>query len=97
VSDKVYYIQASRDDTAIAAAWGDLDAMAYHTRKLKPVMDAADENATFIVHLDEVDVVGSGQTVRVLVDMSGDADTVGYVLAKKLRKERADGTPAAAE
>jgi hypothetical protein len=71
----------------IADAHGDLDAIAYHVRRLTKDMsgEAGTQYTADITELEDF----YGDETRKVATITGDADVVGYVLNKALRKERA--------
>jgi hypothetical protein len=90
--NKVYSIQIP----GVASAYGDLDAMAYHARRAAAEMAEAKEGTEFSVYLAVVENI-PGDAVRVLTEVTGDADVITYVLRRKLAAERKAITPAVAE
>lgn len=79
----VYRITVTDESGApLADAHGDLDAMAYHTRKLNLV-----DGSTYTASLTEYEHIGGNQ-VRALADITGDAEIVNIVLGRRLRSAR---------
>jgi hypothetical protein len=83
---KIYLLEANtaNDVYSLAYAYGDLDTMAYLARKLRAEL----EDAQYTVTLAEVETV-KGAATRTVAAVTGDGDTVGYVLSKRLKAERA--------
>jgi len=73
------------DDTAIAHAYGDLDAMAYHVRRLK---DAMIEGKTYVADLIEVGAIFAEDEPRTVAKIEADPEVVGLVLTRRLAAER---------
>lgn len=84
----------SGDGPTVAYAYGDLDAMAYHVRRLK---DAMKTGAVYVAELTEVASVPAVDSGRVVAAITGDAEIVSLVLGRRLRSERKATTPAASE
>lgn len=85
---KTYRITATDKDSgqAIASADGNLALVAYVARGLK---DEMVDGHTYTASIVATDAIG-GSLVEVVTDTAGDADTIAYVLGKKVRKLRAE-------
>lgn len=95
---KVYFMRVDNmtEDRTEVMAYGDLRAMVYHAREAKNVFADAKPDAKVRVLLTEKAKI-EGQDIRTVIDVTAEPDVVTYVLAKKLRAERAaqaDAEPA---
>jgi hypothetical protein len=72
-------------DRNIAHAYGDLDAMAYHARRLKA--DHLVDGHVYALKVTEAAGV-LGDERRTVAEVTGEAEIVTYVLNKRLRGER---------
>lgn len=81
-------------ETGIAQADGDLDTIAYVSRKATETVDAAKDGAEFTVVLSRTDGINRPATTH-LLDVSVDAEWVGPMLKKKIAAERKASAPAA--
>lgn len=80
---------AGADGKGVLLAQGSLSLVNYAVRELRSeLVDGQEYQATLTV------VDATGNTVRTLASLTGDADTLNVVLARKIRKERAAQVPA---
>jgi len=77
---------SEEDFTTVADAHGDLDAMAYHTRRLK---DTLQDTETYRAELTAADAIFA-EDGRTVASVTGDPEVVIYVLQRRLRTERAE-------
>lgn len=87
---KVYHLDVTAIDTsvgAIANAYGDLDIVAYVARKAEKQLKELDSSAAASVTLVEVKAIDA-ETIRTIVTLTADVDTVGLVLRKRISAER---------
>lgn len=75
-------IENVSDEKLTAYSYGDVDLIAYVARKA-----LADATGDVSARITEVDEFG-GKETRVVTSVSGDSETVGYVVRKKLGQER---------
>lgn len=83
---KVYTLGVTQGSEHVASAWGDLDAMAYHVRRLD-LAEGVEYDATLTEH-DSI----FGDEIRKVAGIAADGEVVEMVLRKKLRQERATET-----
>lgn len=87
---ETYQIVVSEVDTDaadgknVAAAYGDLDTVAYHGRRLK---DQLEDGKEYVLEVNETDGV-YGDEIRKVASATGDPEIILYVLAKRIRAER---------
>lgn len=89
MSNKIYFIEASSDESMLADAFGDIDVVSYVARALIDTVKDTEPDVT--VRVLAVEGIGANiesEAVRTVLSLTADGDTVATVLKSKLAAER---------